>query len=209
MHDWHYTVEKCIKTCWQKTDKWLFQPRDWVVFLKTRCGEILLHCMNSFLACLLLNSIDFLQLGASIFFISTFIVFVWIFRECFCMNRSFNRTNGHIQKPKALNVGFNFILCEKKFTRPSFQTHYFISSYRSSYQNTKKNKTGFIYTNAKIKPHIFNLLLKKDRTRKIINTVHTKCKLEALLHFLVTWEKYIEKTLFEEIFDWKTAKVTT
>ena len=74
----------------------------------------------------------------------------------FCMNRSFNRTNGHIQKPKALNVGFNFIHYEKKCTLPSFQilfqTHYFISPYRSSYQKTKKNKTGFIYTNDKIKP---------------------------------------------------------
>ena len=64
-------------------------------------------------ACLLLNSNDFLQLGASIFFISTFTVFVWIFRECLCMNKSFNGTNCHIQKPKALTVGFNFILCEK------------------------------------------------------------------------------------------------
>lgn len=61
----------------------------------------------------------------------------------------------------------------------------------------------------KLNHNIFNLLLKKDRTRKIINTKQTKCKLEALLHFLVTWEKYIEKALFEEIFDRKTAKVTT
>ena len=127
----------------------------------------------------------------------------------FCMNRSFNRTNGHIQKPKALNVGFNFILCEKKFTLLRFKLIILYHLTDHHIKKQRKIKPALSIPTIKLNHNIFNLLLKKDRTRKIINTVQTKCKLEALLHFLVTWEKYIEKALFEEIFDWKTAKVTT